>query len=748
MVTRSKKSRAFLAWLCFFLGVNLFIALAVVGLAAAEDIVSHFDDIMAIIRWDIKDTSRFKEDISERFEHLMRVVTGTDYMESYVNTFKNEGENLLYYAENLITGKKIGNVEKEEVIGQESAGAPDGTQLQVWDKVLLPQGYDYYLYYNGSSVMVWNRNRIVNVYSEKSGYQDTWLGGYLKKGIQHPEIRILLMVKKDIVENPYGISVLYRIRQQYEEARWICFGFLGIVILDFILLLIALIGRRTKREFDQTLARISGRVWFELKAVLSMLALFICYEFLRYTSFVSCVILLGGFWWFYIMLVDLLYNRKRFFTHNSITWLVGVYRRFEGKKPFQKALLWRIHALVAAEMVLVFFAFCFVAAGVSTAPFALFFVAAGFFLLYLYLRRYRKTVDELGLLVDRIEDMKNGKYESVSPLPPDSDLHVAWENLTRIQNGIQKAVEEKLRSERMKMELITNVSHDLKTPLTSIISYTDLIAREDGLSETVKDYVRILSQKAERLKTLIQDLFELSRAASGDMVLNMERIDLGRLLEQTLADMNEQIEESGLIFRITIPDAPVYVMSDGRRLYRVFQNLISNALKYSMKGSRVYVNLTVDQKKAKVEIKNIANYEMNFDPDEIVERFVRGDKARSTEGSGLGLAIARSFTHACGGSFDIGIDGDLFKVTLGFSRLDDDTGDGTMEEKASDSDAGGDGEETDLPRYETEGDTPLQGDSDVPESEELPKDAEDAEDTKESPPAEDARADSPEESEG
>lgn len=748
MVTRSKKSRAFLAWLCFFLGVNLFIALAVVGLAAAEDIVSHFDDIMAIIRWDIKDTSRFKEDISERFEHLMRVVTGTDYMESYVSTFRDEGENLLYYAENLITGKKIGNVDKEAVLARESATTLDGTVLQAGDKVILPQGYDYYLYYNGTSVMAQNRNRPVNVYSERSGYQDTWLGGYLKKGIQHPEIRILLMVRKDIAENPYGISSLYRIWQRYAEARWLCFGFIGAIVLDFVLMLIALLKRRTKREFDETLARISGRVWFEVKAILSLLVLLFLYQLWENTgdTFLSCMFSLCGLWWFYIMLVDWRVNRKRFFTHNSITWLVGVYRRFESRKPFQKALLWRIHALVAAEVVLVFLAFCFAVAGNRAAPIAMFFVAAGFFLLYLYLKNYRQTVDELGLLVDRIADMKNGKYETASSLSPNSDLRMAWENLTHIQNGIQKAVEEKLKSERMKMELITNVSHDLKTPLTSIISYTDLIAREEGLPDTVKDYVRILSQKADRLKTLIQDLFELSRAASGNMVLNMERLDLGRLLEQTLADMNEEIEESGLIFKVKIPDAPVYVLSDGRRLYRVFQNLISNALKYSMDRSRVYVDLTVDQHKAKVEIKNIANYEMNFDADEIVERFVRGDKARSTEGSGLGLAIASSFTHACGGSFDISIDGDLFKVTLVFSRLDDDIGDRTMEEEAPDSDAGGYGEETAQSLDEADGDTPLlQGESEVQESGVSYEDAEDAE---ESPMTEDACEDSPENSEG
>lgn len=671
MGTKWKKSRAFLVWLCFFLGVNIFLGLAAVAISCAEVIVNHFGDVMAIIRWDVKNTSRFKEDISERFEYLMRYISDTGYMDKYVFSFSDEGENLLYFAENLNTGKTIGNVEKDSVITQESVTGPDGV-LQTWDKVILPEGYDYYLYYNGSTITVQNGKHTVDVYSERSGYGNTWLRGYLKKGEKHPEIRILLMVKKDIVKNPSGVSSLYIIWRNAREYRMICLAFLGIAAFDLALLLIAGLKRQSKREIDRALARLSGRLWFEVKAVASLLVLLFVYQTVETSGFsaAACILILCSIWWFYIMLVDLLANRKQFFTHNSVTWLVGIYRRYESRKPFQKALLWRIYALVGAEIILVFIVFILCASGLRTAPYAIPFVLGGIYLLYLYMRHYRKTVNELGTIVDRIEDMKNGKYETHASLPPESDLSRAWENLELIQDGIQKAVEEKLRSERMKMELITNVSHDLKTPLTSIISYADLLAKEEGLPDTARDYVQILSKKADRLKTLIQDLFELSRAASGDMVLDMKKIDLVKLIEQTMADMNEQIEESDLVFRVKLPDSPVYIMGDGRRLYRVFQNLITNALKYSMKSSRVYISLTAGDGRAVAEIKNIANYEMDFDADEIVERFARGDKARSTEGSGLGLAIARSFTNACGGKFDVSIDGDLFKVTLTFRMVE------------------------------------------------------------------------------
>ena len=691
MGTKSKKFRAFLVWMCFFLGASVFLGLAVLGLGNADEIINHFGDIMAVIRWDIKDTSKFKQEIANHFEHLMRVAKGTNDAEGLVYAFSDEGENLLYYAENLITGKTLGNIEKETVLAQETLGSLNGDTLNAWDKVILPQGYDYYIYYNGSEITVQNRNRTVNAYSYENGYQNTLLRPYLYRSSDFPEVRALLMVKKDLVENYSGLSSLYMIKQWAQRARRACFWVLGIVALDLIMLLIALVRRSDKREFDRTLARISGRLWFEVKLVFSLFVLLFFFHTVSDHGFsiASGILNLCGLWWFYTMLVDLLTNRKQFFANNSITWLVGHYRRYESKKPFQKALLWRIYALVAAEVILVFFAFVFAAAGHRVALMAIPFVAAGLYLLYLYLRRFRRTVNDLGLVVERIEAMKNGKYEGSSSLSPDSDFYRAWENLTLIQSGIQNAVEEKVRSERMKMELITNVSHDLKTPLTSIISYTDLIGREEGLPDTVKDYVQILSQKSDRLKTLIQDLFELSRAASGDMVLAMERIDLVRLMEQTLADMSEQIEQSDLTFKVKVPSFPVYIMSDGRRLYRVFQNLISNALKYSMKSSRVYVNLISDNNRVIVEIKNIAGYEMDFDSEEIMERFVRGDKARSTEGSGLGLAIARSFTHACGGRFDISIDGDLFKVTLSFNQLTDEEynegslrrDDGTLPEK-------------------------------------------------------------------
>lgn len=235
-----------------------------------------------------------------------------------------------------------------------------------------------------------------------------------------------------------------------------------------------------------------------------------------------------------------------------------------------------------------------------------------------------------------------------------------------IDKGIEESLEEQMKSERMKVALITNVSHDLKTPLTSIVSYVDLLSKEDGLSEVSKDYIKILQNKSERLTNIVTDLFELAKSTSGNIKLDKEKIDLKKLLEQTLADMEDKIRESELIFKTKFPEVPVIILSDGNKLYRVFQNIIDNALKYSLKNTRVYIDLEILDQKAIVTVKNIASYEMNFTEEEILQRFYRGDQSRTTEGSGLGLSIAESFTCNCGGKLDVTIDGDVFKVMITF----------------------------------------------------------------------------------
>ena len=271
---------------------------------------------------------------------------------------------------------------------------------------------------------------------------------------------------------------------------------------------------------------------------------------------------------------------------------------------------------------------------------------------------------DIGHLADQTAAIRAGDLDAPSSLPDDGDLHQIAEDLSHIQAGLQQALADRTRSERMKVELIANVSHDLKTPLTSILSYAELL-RQEPLEGAAADYARIIDQKAQRLKAMVQDVFEVSKAASDQLPLDLERLDLAKLLRQTLADMADPIEKSGLALRTDLPEGEVPVVADGKRLYRVFQNLIQNALQYSLPGSRIYLTLKAGEGQAEASLRNTSRQELPVGVD-FTARFVRGDESRTDGGSGLGLSIASSFTEACGGTLTVETMADLFTVRVTF----------------------------------------------------------------------------------
>lgn len=268
-----------------------------------------------------------------------------------------------------------------------------------------------------------------------------------------------------------------------------------------------------------------------------------------------------------------------------------------------------------------------------------------------------------------IEKIKDGDLNYKIEESPDGVIGDMARNINSIGDGLIKSLEREIKAERMKSELITNVSHDLKTPLTSIINYADLLTKENLTPPEANDYAAIIKQKGEKLKRLTNDLFDISKAQSGNEEFNIEDIDICLLINQAMAELDVQIKESGLQFMVSSSEKEVFVKADGRKMSRVFENLFVNCVKYAMKNTRVYIDILTDDKGVTVEIKNIAGYEMNFDETEIAERFVRGDSARSTEGSGLGLAIVKSYVMGCGGAVSIKKDGDLFKVILNLKNV-------------------------------------------------------------------------------
>ena len=247
------------------------------------------------------------------------------------------------------------------------------------------------------------------------------------------------------------------------------------------------------------------------------------------------------------------------------------------------------------------------------------------------------------------------------------------DTLNHIQDGMNDAVESRMRSERMKTDLIANVSHDLKTPLTSIVSYVDLLKQEldtsEGVSDSARDYIGVLERQSDRLKKLIEDLVEASKASSGTLNLQMEPLDFGMLLGQALGEYTQRITDAGLTPVTRLPETPIQVMADGRRLWRVFDNLLGNAVKYAMPGTRMYLQVDAGEREVTATFRNISREPLSVDAEELMERFVRGDASRHTEGSGLGLSIARSLTESMGGRFDLDLDGDLFKAAVTLPRL-------------------------------------------------------------------------------
>lgn len=286
--------------------------------------------------------------------------------------------------------------------------------------------------------------------------------------------------------------------------------------------------------------------------------------------------------------------------------------------------------------------------------------AALYFLLLRYLDKVQK---EFRTLQEMTQEMAAGnlKYE-----PGNGELKLfepLREDLVSIRNGFDKAVQEEVKSQRMKTELITNVSHDLKTPLTAIITYINLLKEKNLTEEQRSQYLDTLEKKSLRLKTLIEDLFEVSKANSGNVQLNLQSCDLVNLLKQVSLEMQDKLEEKQLITRMLLPEEKVILQLDSEKTYRIYENLFANVAKYAMERTRVYVGMIRNENTVSVIIKNITESELSIEPEELTERFVRGDASRgSVEGSGLGLAIVRSFTELQGGSLKISIDGDLFKV--------------------------------------------------------------------------------------
>ena len=279
-----------------------------------------------------------------------------------------------------------------------------------------------------------------------------------------------------------------------------------------------------------------------------------------------------------------------------------------------------------------------------------------------------RKADGLDLIMDGLKKISDGELQyKIKTDTLTGKQKVMAEYINNIGSGLDAAVENSLKKERMQTELITNVSHDLKTPLTSIINYVDLMKRENPTDPKIQEYLRILDEKSQRLKVLTEDVVEASKASTGNIKLEMNDIDFIEMVQQVIGEFEEKFQERNLTMMVHFTDEPSIIYADGQRMWRVLENVFGNVVKYAMEGTRVYAEISNQNKKIIFYLKNISAQPLNFSADELTERFIRGDVARNTEGSGLGLSIAKSLTELQGGEFKLHLDGDLFKVIITFA---------------------------------------------------------------------------------
>ena len=291
-------------------------------------------------------------------------------------------------------------------------------------------------------------------------------------------------------------------------------------------------------------------------------------------------------------------------------------------------------------------------------------------ILFFVLKKYTRVIrSKYQILLESTRKLAAGDLETV--ITEDAGIFEPLkQELNKVQAGFQKAVEEELKSQNMKSELITNVSHDLKTPLTAIITYVNLLKDETISEEDRKKYIDILDRKSLRLKQLIEDLFEVSKANSGNIKIEKKMLNLTELVRQAAFELEDRLKEAQIDCRVSVPEKEIHLELDGEKTYRCLENLLTNVCKYALPGTRAYLNLYDKGDQAEIVLKNISRDELTMDVEELTERFMRGDKSRNTEGSGLGLAIVKSFVELQGGSFHIEADGDLFKARMSFPKTE------------------------------------------------------------------------------
>ena len=377
-------------------------------------------------------------------------------------------------------------------------------------------------------------------------------------------------------------------------------------------------------------------------------------------SYIICYVMTAGLTITTIKRIKAKQFWRSFLTYRILRWFKNKIKKyideFRNKTDNTKKIFWLYWGFVLITTILL---------SMFVTGIAILILIAFWIWAYYQIRKYVRQEEMLKETLKKIYDGDTNVHINEQEL--EGALKEMAIYINDIAGGFKNAIEENLKAERLKTELITNVSHDIKTPLTSIINYVDLLKKEDIKDEKIREYIDILDVKSQRLKKLTEDLVEASKASSGNVKLNIESINIKELINQTIGEFKDRLESRNLQVETDMPKEDVRIDADNRYMFRIMENLFSNISKYAQENSRVYIDVKKTNKKVNISIKNISKDRLNISSDELMQRFVRGDKSRYTEGSGLGLSIAKSLTELQKGTFDIVIDGDLFKVVMEWS---------------------------------------------------------------------------------
>lgn len=577
---------------------------------------------------------------------------GRRYQEYQTSLAEPEGEqnseapsNIAYFIENTNTRERYTN------LGVKSFPAAQRLVQSSGELEALYEGERRF------NIMVANSEYVMNEAAERWFISTRFLGSGEK---------VLLAVNVGYPISD-GLQTVYQAFER-REPTLVASAAVGAASLALLLVLLALSVTVTGRSVKGGPTQLNGfdRIPTEIAAGLCLIAALILYivadmRLSRISSGYASALLMaalfaGEYWIFLFSLLSLTRRRReRTLWDNSVCYavLLGCRQVYSARRTSGQLLIGYV----------IFFVLNLVFLGFLRMPGVVMALVMDMAVL-LYLMR-----DEVGKQSVRegLDQISRGHldYKIDTKVLTGESLQMA-EAVNDMGDGLQEAIDSMLKNERMKAELITNVSHDIKTPLTSIINYVDLLKREPLPEGRAREYLSVLEQKSQRLKQLMEDLIEASRINSGSVELHCEELTLQQMLQQAYGEFDERLREQQLEAVLSLPKEPVRIYADGRQLWRVFENLLGNIVKYAMRGTRVYLELRETDGLAEVTFKNVSGQKLEADAEELQERFVRGDPSRNTEGSGLGLSIAKSLTELMDGTFEVILDGDLFRVTLLF----------------------------------------------------------------------------------